>query len=239
MNFDSDFTLGQYLDVLRIAKKKYEFISFDEIDYAKNFILWRHDCDLSLNRALHTARLEAQCDLKATYFLNIHSEFYNLMEKSQTDIVKEILKLGHDIGLHFDAHYYLIKTPADLVNSLTFEAGLLETVFGVPIKSFSFHNPTTELLKFDEEYYGNLLNCYSKKLKQTLTYCSDSNGIWRHQRLRDLLSLSDAPYLHILTHPGWWQDEVLSPYQRVERSVYGRAEALLALYNKSLREFGR
>ena len=45
-------------------------------------ILWRHDVDFSIHRASSLAKIENELGVKATYFLKLHSEFYNLFEKS-------------------------------------------------------------------------------------------------------------------------------------------------------------
>ena len=53
----ADFTISEYVDLLRIAKLNYKFIDYESIDLSTNFILWRHDCDFSLNRAFALLRL--------------------------------------------------------------------------------------------------------------------------------------------------------------------------------------
>ena len=54
----NDLTLQQYINLLNIAKNKFSFITYENISFGNNFILWRHDIDLSLNRALKLAKEE-------------------------------------------------------------------------------------------------------------------------------------------------------------------------------------
>ena len=51
------------------------------------------------------AKIENELGVKATYFLKLHSEFYNLFEKSIFEKVLKIIEFGHNIGLHFEHHY--------------------------------------------------------------------------------------------------------------------------------------
>jgi hypothetical protein len=192
-----------------------------------------------LNRSLRLAQIEHQAGVRATYFLNPHSEFYNILEKKQTDIVKKISALGHDIGLHFDAAYYEIDSEDALDPLVAREASLLRDTFGQEIKVFSFHNPTDFLLTCEAEHYGRLLNCYSTMFKQHIPYCSDSNGYWQHRRLEDVLSTGEDQCLQVLTHPGWWQEEVMYPRDRIKRCVDGRASALMEDYDAFLEVHGR
>lgn len=236
---DSDFTVDHYKALLDLATKNYPIVRYSNIPYGERFLLWRHDCDYSLNRALSLAKLEHEHGVIATYFVNIHSEFYNLFERTQLNILHQIVALGHDVGLHFDAAFY--KTPSEnaLENKIRLEADLLESFIGVRPTAFSFHNPTAAHLCCEAEKYAGLVNCYSKTFKSSVSYCSDSNGYWRFRRLFDVLESNTDSNLQVLTHPGWWQDNVMPPRQRIFRSVYGRAEAVMHQYDTGLQSCGR
>lgn len=236
---DSDFTTEHYRRLLVLAKNSYLFASYSNIPWGTRFILWRHDCDFSLNRALALAKIEAQVGVHATYFLNPHCEFYNLFEKSQYTVVKEILALGHDIGLHFDAAFYDIASEQTLSTHVRNEADLLHSLFGIAPSAFSFHNPVASHLSCEAEEYGGLTNCYSRRFKADVPYCSDSNGYWRFRRLPDVLEQAVDPCLQVLTHPDWWQSTAMPPRQRIFRSIYGRARASMRLYDDSLERNGR
>lgn len=51
LSFDNDFTKERYRSLLQIAKKNYSFVSYRNIPWGERFVLWRHDCDFSINRA--------------------------------------------------------------------------------------------------------------------------------------------------------------------------------------------
>ena len=236
---DSDFTIEQYGELLRLAKSSFTFTTYTTIPWGERFILWRHDCDFSLNRALALARIEAGADIIATYFLNPHCEFYNIFEASQWQIVKEILELGHKIGLHFDVAFHGIKSVEELDKRIRSEAALLKGLFGVEPIAFSFHNPVAADLSYEAEEYGGLNNCYSRRFKTEVPYCSDSNGYWRFRRLYDVLTDATDPCLQVLTHPGWWQEKAISPWQRVKRSIEGRAKNTKRYYKQQLEKSAR
>lgn len=241
LSFDNDFTKERYRSLLQIAKENYKFVSYRNIPWGERFILWRHDCDFSINRAYVLARIEREEEVLGTYFFNLHSEFYNIHEKTQYELICKIMELGHDIGLHFDAGFYngSIKDEDSLAEKVELEASQLEDLFGIRPTAFSFHNPTPFLLRFDREEYGGLLNCYSHRFKSEVGYCSDSNGYWRFRRLQDVLSEARDPCLQVLTHPGWWQDLPMPPRQRVFRCIYGRAKAILHSYDAALMRLNR
>jgi hypothetical protein len=229
-----DFVISEYIDLLRLAKLNYSFIKYEEATTSSNFILWRHDCDFSLNRALRLAQIEAEHKVSATYFLNPHCDFYNILEKGQSKIIEQILSLGHQIGLHFDADYYDITSEHQLDDLVAEEAQWLRNWFGTSINTFSFHNPTPLILTCEKETYGDLINCYSSFFKKKVPYCSDSNGYWRFRRLREVLEQATDTNLHILTHPGWWQEQPMPPRNRVLRAIEGRASSLISAYDSFL-----
>lgn len=235
----TDFTTSQYVELLRLAKKSYEFVGYGGRKPAGKYVYWRHDVDLSPSRAFRLAQLERDEGVRSTYFFNPHCEFYNLLEKSQAKIVDDIISLGHDVALHFDVGFYQIQNEDELDALLAQEAELLHNWFGVRVNAFSFHNPNDFMLGCENETYGGLINCYSKYFKTSVPYCSDSNGYWRFRRLRDVLEEATDSRLQVLTHPGLWQETVLSPRERVFRCAYGRANRVMYDYDTVLAKHGR
>ncbi|MEK6578955.1 MAG: hypothetical protein AABZ55_06990, partial [Bdellovibrionota bacterium] len=174
-------------------------------------------------------------DVQATYFLLLHSEFYNLLEKDASHCAREIIRNGHNIGLHFDASYYAITSEEQLEKHLRREQALLEDLFEVRIRSFSFHITDPFTMSCMRQSYAGLLNCYSDFFQKEVTYCSDSNGYWRFKRLEDVLK-DNPKKLQVLTHPALWQDKSMSPRERVWRCIDGRAEKTRNWYNKVLKD---
>ena len=209
------------------------------MNLSKKSVLWRHDIDFSLGMAEKIARIESNEGVKSTYFILLHGEFYNLLEKESSEVLLRIIKLGHDIGLHFDTHYYKITNRSNLVEYLLFEKAILEKIFKVQIKSFAFHITDDLTRSFHERTYGSLINVYSKYLREICDYCSDSNGYWRFRRLEDVLVEAKAKYLHVLTHPAFWQEKIISPKQRLWNVIKERSNRTKNWYKHMTITYGR
>ncbi|MBV8271294.1 MAG: hypothetical protein JO067_03380 [Cupriavidus sp.] len=236
----TDFTRENYRRLLRLARERYAFLGYgDELAPGQPpFVLWRHDLDMSVHAAHRLATIEHEEGVRATYFLWMHSHFYNLFEREISDRVRDIVRMGHTIGLHFDCDYNVAGSEDAFLSRLHTEAALLSNHFNVPVGAFSFHNPDAWSLAHDQLRYAGMVNTYAACFRQEIDYCSDSNGYWRHRRLEDVILASPAR-LQVLTHPEWWTDTPMSPHQRVERCIEGRAQAVRLLYKTQLAEFGR
>lgn len=232
-----DFTIHHYIEILKSLKTNYVVSQYHNYIKDQKFAILRHDIDFSPQRALRIANVEFQEGIQSTYFIHIHSEFYNVFEENIYHIILNIIALGHDIGIHFDTHFYSIDSKDSIVSNLNFEKELLEKLFATSIKSFSFHNTNPFILSCQDHDYAGLINTYSSYFQKEVTYCSDSNGYWKYSRMYDLISSGSAPNLQLLTHPEWWQEEPMSPWQRIKRAVYGRADNNLSGYLELLQKY--
>lgn len=240
--FFEDFTESAYRELLCIAKIHWEFIDYTSYQKPDRVCLWRHDLDLSIQRAYKLAQIEAEEGVKATYFILLHSEFYNAFEKENVNLIRKILDLGHYLGLHFDPSFYIsrLNNGESLLEFLKFEQQILEKTFQTDVGAFSFHNPDVgDWLNIDQDIVGGLINTYGRYLRDHYSYCSDSNGYWRFHRLRDTLEQAEAEKLQVLTHPGWWVSEPMSPRDRILRCVEGRAARTTMRYDQTLAEAKR
>lgn len=237
-NFE-DFTHKHYKEILLLAKDKFKFAFYSDNLFQDNLILWRHDIDHSLEEALNLAKIEFEFGVKSTFFVLLHSEFYSPLEKRSTEIILEILSLGHNLGLHFDTHYYSLNSENELESKLLLEKHFLEHVFQTTIEVFSFHNTTDFTMSCKAWSYGGLINTYSDFFQSNTKYCSDSNGYWRHKRMWDFLNEEHDKPLQILTHPEWWTSKVQSPKEKIETGILERAEQARSLYEAKLSLFGR
>lgn len=223
-----DFTLDNYRRLIELAKGKgFNFISYtDEFLQERKDILWRHDVEFEPDVALKMAEIENEAGVKSTYFFQLHSQFYNLLDKHYSDIFKKIKEQGHYVGLHFDSHYYGINEESQLEKYITLDREYLETVLDVKIDTFSFHNTTPftqSCLKF---HYAGLINVYSSHFKSKFNYCGDSLGYWRFDRLEDVLNNDSIQHLQVLIHDANWSDKVLSPRQRIKNVLDEHAKRI-------------
>lgn len=246
-NFE-DFTETGYRALVRLAKRKWTFIPYGQCHEPGALCLWRHDIDFSAHRALRIATIEQEEGVKATYFIHLHSAFYHPLDPENADKIRQIVALGHDIGLHFDVWFYRDLFPDEgpdvlaerILFFLRLERDLLEKTFECAIGSFSLHNPDFRTFRgIDADEVEGMVNAYSRHLRSHFTYVSDSNGYWRFIRLQDLLEGGAVQRLHVLTHPGWWTPVAMSPRDRISRCIAGRAASQHRYYDELILESGR
>ncbi|HEV2547568.1 MAG TPA: formyltransferase family protein [Stellaceae bacterium] len=238
----AEFTTESYRELIRSAKRAgYAFFGYEHSSEERH-VLWRHDVDMSVHRAAGLAAVEEEEGVAATYFLNPHSSFYNLLEPEILALARSILAKGHAIGLHFDAEAYAERCwdIRRLERALRVEQDLLERFLSCKIAAFSYHNPDwSNLLDLDDDFIGGMANAYGRTYRTHYGYVSDSNGYWRFKPIGDVISTAEHRRLQVLTHPEWWVPVSMAPRQRVERCAIGRAERTVRTYDDLLARAGR
>lgn len=228
-HFD-DFTFENYRRLVSLAKEHgFSFIFHkDEYVVGRKDVIWRHDVEFEPDYALRMAQIEADLGVKTSFFFQLHSPLYNLFDEHYSQVFHAIRELGHLVGLHFDCNYWRINDEKSLDNFLICDKTYLEhNLGGVKIDTFSFHNTTPFTHSCLNYRYGGMINVYASFFKQHYNYCSDSLGYWRFDRLEDVLKDQTVQHLHVLTHDGNWNDEVLSPRKRFTKIMSEHAKRLV------------
>ena len=207
------------------------------VDYPA--ILWRHDVDCSVHRALALAKIENDLKITSTYFIHLHSTFYSALENTVAKKIREILMLGHYLGLHFDPVAFSY-TEVDWIEKITLEKTVLENFFEVKIEAVSWHNPEfCGWLSADDHEICGMTNAYSRQIKEKFAYISDSNGYWRFEPIPSVIKSRKHERIQVLTHPCWWTKRPLSPRKRILRCARGRSQAVMLDYDNLLEKSGR
>lgn len=235
-----DFTYENYKRLIELAKSKgFEFILHkDEFVAERKDVIWRHDVEFEPDYALRMALIEHDEGVNATYFFQLHSPYYNVMEPHYRKVFHQIKDLGHCVGLHFDSAYWGITSKDQLNVFIRLDKEYLEKNMGVEIDTFSFHNTTTFTQGCMDDRYGDLINVYSYFFKNNYSYCGDSLGYWRFDRLEDVLNDENVRHLQVLTHDANWNDEVLSPRKRFAKVMNDRAKRLIIGQVEGLHKMG-
>ena len=235
-----DFTFENYRKLIQLAKTKgFQFIFHkDEFVSERKDIIWRHDVEFEPDYALRMAQIEYEERVIATYFFQLHSPYYNVVDSHYRKVFHQIKDLGHCVGLHFDSAYWGINEENQLNDYIVLDKEYIEKNMGVDIDTFSFHNTTPFTQSCLEYRYGGLINVYSSYFKEHYSYCGDSLGYWRFDRLEDVLKDKNVKHLQVLTHDANWSDEVLSPRKRFAKVMQDRAEFLIKGQIDGLHEMG-
>ena len=239
----ADFTDAGFRELVVIAKTRHVFRPFADALTMSDGLLWRHDIDMSVHRALALARIERDEQVAGAFFVYLHSTFYNALEADIVALLLEIVSLGHEIGLHFDPLFYGLR-PSDteaLERAVAAERDLLQGTLRTTVAAVSFHNPDVSGFKDEvhDDRIAGLVNAYGNRLRRDFAYCSDSSGYWRSKPIRDVLTEPGRDRIQVLTHPEWWVPEPMPPRSRVARAINGRSASVARRYNEALRALGR
>lgn len=234
-----DFTLTNYESLLSLALENYSFCFFTNNNtYKDKTIILRHDVEFSIPIALEMAKIENQLGIQSTYFVQLHSDFYNALELKTFTHLKEIESLGHELALHFDAHFWGVSEEGELERFLQIDKTTFLTYFEVIPKVFSFHNNNAFTLSCSKDIYAGMINVYAEKYKTKLGYCADSTGFWRYEILEDRLREAKDNIIQVLIHDGMWQEGILPPRKRIYKVIDDHAAFMKKSYDDTLIKFG-
>ncbi len=236
------FTHSHYREALAAARRSHAIVGFDATPAtARPPLTLRHDVDFCTAAALRLARLESEIGIAATYFVLPHGD-YDVLGEGFGD-VREIVRLGHALGLHYDVSWYAAHG-LDPARTLQRDARLLADVFETPVTVAAEHNPG--LRHGPPVDVAPLLDAYSPRFTRARRYLSDSCQFWREGCFCASLSLGEP--LQVLVHPIWWSDDgrtadrllrelterrVIATRAR-ERAVFDHYASLAHLGNRAL-----
>jgi hypothetical protein len=158
------------------------------LDDYERFTLLRQDIDFYLDYAVKLAEFEHSLGVKSTYYVLLHSPFYNVLAPKSMEQIRKIEKLGHEIGWHVDTRYSFDYD----------ERRILQDIIKGDVHSYSLHLPT--LTNKPNPYM--MLSCKEINLDYDIKYISDSSMNWREGCMCN--HIGNHPRLQILMHPAWW-----------------------------------
>ena len=216
-----DFTYGEYRDLLTLLKTgrtNMRFSDFRNSEIPLSFFILRHDVDFSLTAALNMARVESDMQLRATYFLLLDSPNYNLLSHGCCSVPRQLVSMGHEVGLHYDVQALLERDGAAMRMQLQYEIDILEGITGNPIVSIAMHNPSS----YGNDPFAddkNFINAYDPRFTKAIAYFSDSCGAWRNSAYNVFQDANIPDKLQILFHPFYWAETVGNRLERLDKWV--------------------
>ena len=212
-----DFTLNAYSELLIFIKERYTVVPLCEVNsFDERFLILRHDIDASPEKAFEIAKMEHAIGLHSSFFALFSSNLYNLLEKENIGYLRQISRMGHEIGLHYDLEQYnYYKAPIE--DTLRREIKILENLVGKKVCSICRHNSS---LYSEDPFieFEDLLNAYNPRFFNDIFYMSDSCRAWNINSLRTLVE-NHPPKVQLLIHPFLWTDEVMDRYSVIDLLV--------------------
>lgn len=216
-----EFTYNGYEILVNALKEKsYVFADYHDYERYSRCVIFRHDIDNSIEKAVELAALERKLGIKSTYFALVTSDFYNPESKKSIEGLRKIQSFGHEIGLHFDEMAYdAIK---DVPHAIAREVSVLSGIIGAQVTTVSMHRPSQKTLDANYEIPG-MINSYGKTFFNEFKYLSDSRRRWREPVL-DIIKSGQYDRLHILTHAIW--------YNEVEEDIHDTIKKFVSSANQ-------
>ena len=195
------FNLHNYMKLLqKFQNDDYKIYPLGVLDKPKlkNQILLRHDVDFDVSMALKMATIEAKNNIQSSYYFLLRSNSYNFFSFETLDQIQSIKKLGHNIGLHFDASIY-----EDVKKGLKEELKLFENISKQKQTFITIHRPSKEFTQ-DNINLGRIRHSYESIYFKKIDYFSDSGGAFSYGLPQDSEGYAKRKTFQFLTHPIWW-----------------------------------
>jgi hypothetical protein len=213
-----DFTYQAYEALLRFIREDLgrPIVALREVPDQDPCVILRHDIDFSLEKALHIAEIDQKVGARATVFVLMTCEYYNLLRPENIEAVRRIASMGHEIGLHYEIAAAPGVGPEAKAQDVVRLARFLEEYAGVPISSVAQHNPSMTEARLSIAGYRD---AYDPRFFKQIGYLSDSRRLFGAPDVYQFFR--DHPRSQFLAHPLWWHEDEQSRRQSFDNIVQG------------------
>lgn len=231
------FTHQEYRDLLGHLTRDlaYTLCAFDSVPDDGPYVILRHDVDFSLELALDMATLDRECGVRSTFFVLLTAPYYDPLAPGNVERMKAMMKLGHEIGLHYDASLMEGMSPPAMRDELDRLADVLSSAIDRPIESVAQHKPASSKIR---PQCPNFRDAYGSEYFEKIAYVSDSR---MHFRVRDLRAFfKENPKSQMLIHPVWWapvEQSRAEAFERIRLALGEEARGLLDAEEASIRDY--
>jgi hypothetical protein len=224
------YSLPHYRHLLEAAKQRYWLPLVRDVARGlpeRDFLLIRHDVDITPWSALRMAQLEHELGVHTTYYYRLHAPFYNLMDGAVLDSVRQVAAMGHEVGLHYEPGFFL-ERGMDPVAGTRADLRTFEALVGFRTHSIAQHQPAAGPVLADIS--PDHPCAYQPALVRDIPYFGDSGFHWREGCV---CTKFHHRRLHTLIHPHSWVRDA-RPWQDVLRAhaqdLVGRLTAEMEAY---------
>ena len=241
------FSYNEYKNIITLVKTYLPVVDFSDVlkDKLDKFCVLRHDIEFSIDRALKMARIETdELGVTSTYTVQLRNNTYNALSQKNIEIIQEIKKLGHSVGLHQNPPN---MSDEKLIEYILKDIETLEHYYGFEVDRYAFHrcgsNPGI-LEKYVE--VPNKINCYAKEFfhyfqgevpeKLRAYYIGDSNHKWKYGYPLDF-DFSKIDKIQLLMHPYSWTKDGFDNYTNYLNLIRERNTELIESMNTETKTF--
>lgn len=218
-----DFSYQHYRAILKAALNQgFVLTCFRDLPQHQQkpkIIILRHDVDYSPKRALAIAKVERALKIKSTFFVRVHGEYYHPFHRLFFPYFKEIMAMGHEIGLHTEARHLAKEFKLNLATLFLREKKILEGILDLKVISASEHADLGRPRSYWQKHFFDLIDKKKVGIKHypqeyaDFTYIGDSCGRWRKGCLCQHLEKSNK--IQALIHPDHWGKNASSEIKKM------------------------
>jgi len=194
------FKLSHYKDTLLAYKKAgYDIKNSCMNNHAKKDLQLTHDIDFNPSLALKLAKIENDVSAVSSYFFRLKATSYNLFSFNTIQVIKELISLGHNVGLHYEQTHLEVSVEFDVEKATR----IMSEMLFMDINFFNIHEPARTGLDISK-ILPEKNRSYNSSFFEGYKYLSDSGGRWREGCFSKHINKHDK--LLVLTHPLWWYE---------------------------------
>ncbi|MBD3413963.1 MAG: hypothetical protein GF421_05980 [Candidatus Aminicenantes bacterium] len=167
----------------------------------------RHDVHDSLKQGLELARIEKEYSIRSSFMICPLSPHFNLKLNDNLSQLKEILDLGHEIGLYIHHTSSFIKdqtTGALNKNEIMSQCRHLESLIKQKVRSVSFPKEFSRIPE-DSFFILQKVSASSKKLMEGALI--DNTHDKQHKEIMKKITRPQNKIVQILIHPELWHQD--------------------------------
>jgi hypothetical protein len=174
----------------------------------------RHDVDFHIQLVEPLAEVEQRAGVRATYYVLL-SQHYNAWQRDNRSVLRRLVDMGHEVGLHYDLETYPTD-PEAARSQLRREVETLEMLVQEPVRTVVMHQPSlggADIFLSVDEY----VHPHDPRAGDGLMYVSDSCRGWRDDTLLRCWTDEAPPRLLLNTHPELWlAPEITDPLEYLD-----------------------